>query len=65
MKVFELMKDLSKMPAGADIEFSCLLEEKEFYAGDITEDDGKVFHEVRVTVKEADAASEKTIFIYG
>lgn len=39
MKVFELMKELSEMPAGAEIEFSCLLEEKEFYAGDVTEDE--------------------------
>lgn len=65
MKVFELMKALSDMPAGADIEFSCLIREDEFYAGDVTEDGGKVFHEVRASVKEADAASEKTIFIYG
>ncbi len=66
MKVFELMEQLSKMPAGAEIEFSTAMTVDEFLKGDQSEgDNNEVLYEVRVRICEADEASEKRVFIYG
>ncbi len=65
MKVFELMKQLSVMPAGADIEFSTLMTVEEFLKGDRSDEEDKAFYEVRVSVCEAEEASETKVFIYG
>ena len=40
MKAFELMAELSKMPAGAEVEFSCILTIPELIEGGVADNDG-------------------------
>lgn len=66
MKVFELMAELSKMPAGADVEFSTILTIPELTSGGVADVDGdKVYYELRakiVEVEEAECADK--VFLY-
>lgn len=66
MKVFELMTELSKMPAGAEVEFSCILTIPELIEGGVVDNDGNdVFYEFRdkiVEVEECDHANK--VFLY-
>ena len=64
MKVFELMNELSKVPAGAEVRFSMLMSVDELVKAEPQEMEGKIFYRTDLDVKEADAASDKTVFIY-
>ena len=64
MKVFELMNELSKVPAGAEVRFSMITSVEELVKAEPEEMEGKIYYRTDVDVKEVDAASEKTVFIY-
>lgn len=64
MKVFELMNELSKAPAGAEVRFSMLQSVEELIKAEPQEDGGKVFYSIDVSIKEVDDASNKTVYIY-
>lgn len=55
MKVFELMAELSKMPAGAEVEFSCILTIPELIDGGVQDRDGDdVFYELRAKIAQVE-----------
>ena len=66
MKVFELMAELSKMPAGAEVEFSTIMTIPELISNGVADSDGNnVYYEVRaeiVEVEECDHANK--VFLY-
>lgn len=64
MKVFELMNELSKVPAGAEVRFSMITSVEELVKAEPADIEGKICYGINVDVKEVDAASEKTVFIY-
>lgn len=64
MKVFELMNALSKVPAGAEVRFSMLMSVDELVVSEPQEEEGKIYYRTDLDVKEVDAASEKTVYIY-
>ena len=66
MKVFELMAELSKMPAGAEVEFSTIMTITELISNGVVDSDGNnVYYEVRagiVEVEESECADK--VFLY-
>ena len=64
MKVFELMNELSKVPAGAEVRFSMITSVEELIKSEPEEMEGKIYYRTDLDVKEIDAASDKTVFIY-
>ena len=66
MKVFELMAELSKMPAGAEVEFSSILTIPELIDGGVQDRDGDdVFYELRAKIAEVEVSEcSEVVFLY-
>ena len=66
MKVFELMQELSKLPAGADVIFSSLMTVEEFIKDGIADEiDDKAHYHIEKPVVEVDMAQHgNAVFLY-
>ena len=65
MRVYELMRALSKLPAGAEVEFRGLMTLEEFAQSEIVDNiDGKDAYSVGGTVNEVFITHENLITLY-
>lgn len=65
MKVYELISELSKLPAGSEVEFSTLMTLKEFVNLPIMDSfDGEDAYRFSATVREVEPISDKTVALY-
>lgn len=64
MRVFELMKQLSEMPAGAEVEFSTLMAVEELVKNEIFGCDEEVSYSVQKSIVEAEKVSENLVKLY-
>ncbi len=64
MRVFELMEQLSKMPAGAEVEVSMLVAVEELVKNEAIACDGEVSYSLKRSIVEAEKASNEQIYLY-
>ncbi len=64
MRVFELMEQLSRMPAGAEVEVSMLVTVEELIKNDVIECDGEVSYSLKTSIVEVEKVSNGEIYIY-
>ena len=65
MKVYELINELSKCPAGADVEVARLMTLAEFTACPVVDNiDGADAYRVVVNVSDVDVTDETTVALY-
>lgn len=66
MKVFELMAELSKMPAGAEVEFSSILTIPELIdSGGVDNNGNDVFYELRAKIAQVEVSEcSEVVFLY-
>ena len=65
MKVYELINELSKCPAGADVEFARLMTLAEFTSCPVVDNiDGADAYRVAVNVRDVDVVNETTVVLY-
>lgn len=65
MKVYELINELSKCPAGAEVEFARLMTLAEFTSCPIVDNiDGADAYRVAVNVRDVEAINESTVALY-
>lgn len=65
MKVYELITELSKLPAGADVEFAMLMTVDEFTKCEIVDEiDGKNNYRVKADIKEVMELNKERIVLY-
>lgn len=65
MKVFELMNELSQMPAGAEVEFKTLMSIQEFVKdGSEMVIDGEDNYSLHKRVAEVEQAQSGTVYLY-
>jgi hypothetical protein len=65
MKVYELINELSKCPAGADVEFARLMTLAEFTSCPVADNiDGADAYRVAVNVRDVDVVNETTVALY-
>ena len=65
MKVYELINELSKLPAGAEVEFSTLMTLEEFAKSPVIDSiDGKDCYRIEASIKEVEPVSDKLIALY-
>lgn len=67
MKVFELMAQLAKFPAGAEIEFRAIMTDDEFASAPVVDTDdysGARAHSLSFEVVEAELISDSLAVIY-
>ena len=65
MRVYELMKELSKLPAGAEVEFAALMTVDEFTECEIVgEIDGKSNYRVKADIGQVMELNEGRIVLY-
>lgn len=65
MKVYELINELSKCPAGADVEFARLMTLAEFTSCPVVDNiDGADAYRVAVNVSDVEAIDETTVALY-
>lgn len=66
MKVYELMTELAKMPAGAEVEFTTLMTLAEFAElhTDVVDENGKDLYRVSGEIKDVEKISDKRIALY-
>ena len=67
MKVFELMQELAKHPAGADVKFRTLMTLEEFAANpaeDTDTDTGKDLYQIDKNIEEVSAVNDILVVIY-
>lgn len=65
MRVYELMKELSKLPAGAEVEFATLMTVDEFTECEIVDEvEGKSNYRVKADIKQVMELNEERIVLY-
>lgn len=66
MKVYEVMAELAKMPAGAEVEFTMLMTLAEFaeLPTDEADENGKDLYRVSGEIKDVEKISDKRIALY-
>lgn len=66
MKVYELMQQLSKMPAGATVEFNHLMSIEELTENGVeTTDEGTAYYSYTAEIKDMDISGGKdTVYLY-
>lgn len=65
MKVYELITELSKLPAGSEVEFRTIKTLEEFSQCIVAEDvGGKDGYLVSGTIQEVDVINEKLVALY-
>jgi hypothetical protein len=65
MKVYELINELSKLPAGANVEFATVMTLEEFVQCPIVDSiDGKDAYRIAVDIKEAVCIDDALISLY-
>ncbi len=65
MKVFELMNKLSKLPAGADVEFERITSVEELVKNEIIMDDDGRFYVFTANISDVEEIREDCVRIYG
>lgn len=65
MKVYELIAELSKLPAGSEVEFATLMTVDEFTKCEIVDEiDGKNNYRVKADIKEVMELNKERIVLY-
>ena len=65
MKVYELITELSKLPAGSEVEFATLMTADEFTKCEIVDEiDGKNNYRVKADIKEVMELNKERIVLY-
>lgn len=65
MKVYELMQQLSKMPAGATVQFNHLMSIEELTKNGVeTAEEGTAYYSYTAEINETEISGAKILFIY-
>lgn len=65
MQVYELITELSKLPAGAEVEFSTLVTADEYNSSPIVDyDDGPLSHRIAGPITDVDVVSDDLVILH-